>query len=75
MDLVIASLPNAGSLKETYEAILPNKYVEWFSLISQQLLRVLKQTGFFILNFKERVVNGGRHTCVLAMSLEMKNQA
>lgn len=32
--------------------------VEWFLPISAQLRRVLKPTGSFVLNIKEREVNG-----------------
>jgi hypothetical protein len=36
--------------------------VEWFLPIGQELYRVLKPDGTFILNIKEKVVNGERHT-------------
>lgn len=38
------------------------------------MLRVLKPTGTFILNIKERVVSGERHTYVLELILEMRRQ-
>jgi site-specific DNA-methyltransferase (adenine-specific)/site-specific DNA-methyltransferase (cytosine-N4-specific) len=38
------------------------------------LLRVLKPTGTFILNIKERVVHGERSTYVIELILEMKKQ-
>jgi len=38
------------------------------------LQRVLKPTGTFILNIKERVVAGERHTYVLELILEMRRQ-
>ncbi len=42
--------------------------------ISEELLRVLKPTGSFVLNIKERVVKGERHPFVLELILELKKQ-
>ncbi|MEO0075705.1 MAG: DNA methyltransferase, partial [candidate division WOR-3 bacterium] len=47
VDLIITSPPYADQRKNTYGGIHPNKYVEWFLPISEQLLRVLKPTGTF----------------------------
>ena len=74
VDLVFTSPPYADSRRQSYGGIAPNKYVEWFLPISKELLRVLKPTGTFILNIKERVVNGERHTYVLELILEMRKQ-
>ncbi len=41
---------------------------------AEQFYRVLKPTGTFILNIKERVVNGERHTYVLELIIEMRRQ-
>ncbi len=53
---------------------ISNKYVEWFLPISKQLLRVLKPTGTFILNIKEKVVDGERSTYIIELILEMRKQ-
>ncbi len=74
VDLVITSPPYADQRKNSYGGIHPNKYVEWFLPISEQLLRVLKPTGTFILNIKERVYNGERHTYVIDLILSMRQQ-
>jgi len=74
VDLIITSLPYADRRKNTYGGIHPNKYVEWFLPIAKELLRVLNPSGTFILNIKERVVNGERHTYVLELILEMRKQ-
>jgi len=74
VDLIITSPPYADQRKKTYGGIHPDRYVEWFLPISTELLRVLKSTGTFILNIKERVVNGERHTYVLQLILEMRKQ-
>jgi len=72
VDLIFTSPPYADSRKNTYGGIHPDKYVDWFMPIAEQLHRVLKPTGTFILNIKERVVNGERHTYVIELILEMR---
>lgn len=74
VDLIVTSPPYADQRKKTYGGIHPDKYVEWFLPISQELKRVLKPTGSFVLNIKERVVNGERHTYVIELILEMRKQ-
>jgi len=74
VDLIVTSPPYADQRKNTYGGIPHNKYVEWFLPISEHLLRVLKPTGTFILNIKEKVVNGERSTYVLELILEMRKQ-
>lgn len=73
-DLIVTSPPYADSRKKTYGGIHPAQYVDWFLPISEELLRVLKPTGSFILNIKERVVNGERHTYVIELILAMREQ-
>lgn len=74
VDLIITSPPYADQRKGTYGGIHHNKYVEWFLPISKQLLRVIKPTGTFILNIKEKVVEGERSTYVMELILEMRKQ-
>lgn len=74
VDLIITSPPYSDQRKGSYEGIHPDKYVEWFLPISEQLLRVSKPTGTFILNIKEKVVDGERHTYVLDLIKEMRKQ-
>jgi len=74
VDLIITSPPYADQRKGTYGGIHPEKYVEWFLPISKELLRVLKPTGTFILNIKEKVVEGERSTYVMELILEMRKQ-
>jgi len=74
VDLIVTSPPYADARKKTYGGIHPDRYVEWFLPISEQLLRVLKPTGTFILNIKERVVSGERHTYVLELIIAMRKQ-
>ncbi len=74
IDLIVTSPPYSNQRKKTYGGIHPDKYVEWFLTISKELLRILKPTGTFILNIKERATNGERHTYVLELILEMRKQ-
>jgi site-specific DNA-methyltransferase (adenine-specific) len=74
VDLIFTSPPYADQRKNTYGGVPPDKYVEWFLPISKELLRVLKPSGTFILNIKERVVEGERHTYVIELILEMRKQ-
>ena len=74
IDLIVTSPPYADSRKTTYGGTHPDKYVNWFLPISSELKRVLKPRGTFILNIKEKVMNGERHTYVLDIILGMRQQ-
>jgi len=74
VDLIVTSPPYADSRKHTYGGIHPDQYVEWFLPIGAELKRVLKPTGSFVLNIKERVVNGERHTYVLELIIALRKQ-
>ncbi len=74
IDLIFTSPPYANQRESTYGGVKPSRYVEWFLPKSEQFLRVLKPRGTFILNIKEKVVNGERHTYVLNLILQMRAQ-
>lgn len=74
VDLIVTSPPYADQRKGTYGGIHPDKYVEWFLPIAKELLRVLKPTGTFILNIKEKVVEGERSLYVMELIIEMRKQ-
>jgi DNA modification methylase len=74
IDLIVTSPPYADSRKNTYGGIHPDDYVQWFLPRSAEFLRVLKPTGTFVLNIKEKAVNGERHTYVIELILEMRKQ-
>ncbi|MCI0513559.1 site-specific DNA-methyltransferase [candidate division KSB1 bacterium] len=74
VDLIFTSPPYADRRKNAYGGIPPAEYVTWFLPISEQLLRVLKPTGTFILNIKEITVNGERQTYVIELILALKKQ-
>lgn len=74
IDLIFTSPPYADQRENTYGGVKPSKYVDWFLPKTEQFLRVLKPTGTFVLNVKERVVDGERHTYVLELILKMREQ-
>ncbi len=74
VDLIFTSPPYADRRKQTYGGVKPEDYVEWFLPISEQLLRVLKPTGTFVLNIKEKAENGERSTYVIELILALRKQ-
>lgn len=74
VDLIITSPPYADKRKNVYDTVSADEYVEWFLPITKELKRILKPTGSFVLNIKERAVNGERHTHVIELILEMRTQ-
>ncbi|MDI9349638.1 MAG: site-specific DNA-methyltransferase [Candidatus Symbiobacter sp.] len=74
VDLIVTSPPYSDQRHRSYGGIHPDNYVEWFLPIADELFRVLKPTGSFVLNIKERVVNGERHTYVLELIIAMRKR-
>lgn len=74
IDLIFTSPPYADQRKKSYGGVSPDEYVDWFLPKASQFIRVLKPTGTFILNIKERVVEGERHTYVIELILKMREQ-
>jgi len=74
IDLIITSPPYADNRKKSYSGFPIGRYVDMFLPISEQLKRVLKPQGSFVLNIKERAVDSERQTYVLELILEMKKQ-
>ena len=74
VDLIFTSPPYADQRKNTYGGVSHDEYVDWFLPISEELLRVLKPTGTFVLNIKEKVVDGERSTYVMELILAMRRQ-
>jgi len=74
IDLIITSPPYADRRVQTYGGIKPEEYVDWFLPRSEQFLRVLKPTGSFVLNIKEKAEDGERHTYVLELVLALRRQ-
>lgn len=74
VSLIVTSPPYADQRTSTYGGVKPDKYVEWFIPIAAELKRVLKDDGTFILNIKERVANGERHTYVIELIQALREQ-
>jgi len=74
IDLIITSPPYADQRANTYGGIKPDDYVNWFIPRAEQFFRVLKPGGSFVLNIKEKAVNGERHTYVLELILALRKQ-
>ena len=72
IDLIVTSPPYADQRKNTYGGVSADKYLEWFTPIGKELLRVTKPSGSFVLNIKERAINGERHTYVIELILMMR---
>lgn len=74
VDLIVTSPPYADNRRKTYGGIHPDDYVKWFLPIASQLKRVLKESGSFVLNIKEKVMDCERSTYVLELILALKKQ-
>ena len=74
VDLIVTSPPYADARQRTYGGIGPGAYVDWFAPRAVEMLRVLKPTGSFVLNIKEKAINGERHTYVLDLILHLKRE-
>ncbi len=74
VDFIFTSPPYADQRKNTYGGTHPDDYVEWFLPKTEQMLRVLKPTGTFVLNIKEKIVDGERSTYIMELILAMRKQ-
>ena len=75
VDLVITSPPYADLKTYVDDTGIPaDRYVEWFIPIIQQVYRVLKPTGSFILNINDKVEQGFRHPYVFDLISEIHKQ-
>ncbi len=74
VDLIFTSPPYADQRKNTYGGVHVDEYVRWILPKTAQMLRILKPTGTFVLNIKEKVINGERSTYVMELILEMRKQ-
>lgn len=74
IDLIVTSPPYADNRKNTYGGVAPDNYVDWFMPKADEFYRVLKPTGTFILNIKEKIVDSERSTYVIELILELKRR-
>jgi site-specific DNA-methyltransferase (adenine-specific) len=73
-NLLVTSPSYADARKNTYGGMSPDKYVEWFLPKAKEFFRTLKDDGTFILNIKEKVVDGERHTYVIDLIKALRDQ-
>ena len=74
VDLIVTSPPYGHKRKHAYGGIRPEHYVSWFLPVAEQLKRILKPTGSFILNIKEGATDCERETYVLELVLALRDQ-
>lgn len=74
VQLIVTSPPYADARKATYGGTPPDEYVAWFLPRAAEFKRVLKPGGTFILNIKENVVAGERHTYVIDLIKGLRDQ-
>ena len=74
VNLIVTSPPYADQRRSTYGGIHPDEYVAWFLPRAQVFQDWLAPDGSFVLNIKERVVRGERHTYVLDLILALRDQ-
>tara|TARA_B100002019_G_scaffold275809_1_gene274032 strand:+ start:13285 stop:14172 length:888 start_codon:yes stop_codon:yes gene_type:complete len=74
IDLIITSPPYSDRRKNEYNSYSIKDYNAWFLEVSEELYRVLKPKGSFILNIKEGARNGEKETYVLELILALKKQ-
>lgn len=73
IDLIVTSPPYSDQrFYGTDESrIHPDDYVEWFLTKAIEFKRVLKETGSFILNINDKVVEGKQHLYVFELVLKL----
>lgn len=64
VDLIVTSPPYADARKRHYDSIHPKDFSNWFLTFHESFWNVLKPEGSFVLNIKDKVVNGVRHRFV-----------
>ena len=74
VNLIVTSPPYADQRRNTYGGIHPDEYVEWWMPRAAEMKRVLRPDGSLVLNIKERIVSGERHTYVLELIIAMREQ-
>lgn len=74
VDLIVTSPPYANRRKNTYDGAPADEYSEWFLPFSEEMQRVLKPSGSFLLNIGDIAVNGEKHPYVYELVLDLKEQ-
>lgn len=64
VDLIVTSPPYADACHKHYDSVHPDKFLEWFLSFHEPFFNALKPKGSFVLNIKDKVVDGVRHRFV-----------
>ena len=71
IDLILTSPPYAMQRKDSYGGTPADDYARWMLPITDEMIRVLKPAGSFVLNIKEHVEAGQRHPYVYELVIKM----
>jgi len=71
INLIVTSPPYAD-IKKSYDHVSPDKYVEWFLPIAEQMLRVLTPNGSLILNINDKYKDGVRLPYSFELMLKLR---
>jgi site-specific DNA-methyltransferase (adenine-specific) len=69
VDTIITSPPYPGRAGGVH----PDEFVAWWLPFAQEFMRVIKPGGSLVVNIKEPVVDGERHTCVFSLITAMRH--
>ncbi|MBI4668411.1 MAG: site-specific DNA-methyltransferase, partial [Elusimicrobia bacterium] len=64
VDLIVTSPPYADARHKHYDSVHPDKFKDWFLCFHEAFYEALKPQGSFVLNIKDKVVDGVRHRFV-----------
>ena len=64
VDLIVTSPPYADARHKHYDSVHPDEFVDWFLSFHEPFFNALKPTGSFVLNIKDKVIDGVRHRYV-----------
>ena len=74
INLIVTSPPYADQRSGNYGGIRADDYVEWFLPRSKVMKERLTEDGSFVLNIKEKAVNGEKHPYVYDLVLAMRRE-
>ncbi len=69
-NLIVTSPPYADARKNHYDSIHPDNFHNFFLGFHNEFWRVLSDDGSFILNIKDKVIDGQRHRYVWRTIME-----
>lgn len=62
--LIVTSPPYADARRNHYDSVKPDEYTDFMTSFHEQFWRVLADDGSFVLNIKDKVIDGVRHRYV-----------